>query len=113
MANFPTSIIGPSTITPQKPEENTISTSFEDGFIQTRKRYTRIRKAWKLSWQYIRAVDYNTLYDHYTQVCMADSFSWTNTLTNVTYTVRYTDFTDLSTDTGAWYDNFSLTLEEV
>lgn len=73
----------------------TIRSQKEGGYVSTRPRFTRIPKKWKLSYSQGNALplaDKLLLEAHEESVKVgADSFSWTNPMDGVTYTVRYVD----------------------
>lgn len=96
------------------PQNPVIRSAFEDGSVQTRPRFTRIRKSWALDWRLIKEADYQAIYAHFVaQKGGSDSFTWTNYVNGMGYTVRYKEFGEAETIGIGWRYNFSLTLEEV
>ena len=94
-------------------EDPAISTEFGTGIVQTRARYTRMRRTWELTWANMRGADYRALRDFYASVFGgALSFNWTNVKENATFNVRFKgDLTARHTVMDFW--NVSLTLEQV
>ena len=113
MANFPT-VKNPATITDLQPEDPAIRTELENGQVQTRARYTRMRRSWTLAWANMTNADYQLMFSHYVaQKGGSDSFTWTNPMNNTEYTVRYKEFSSGKAITPTIRTDFSVTLEEV
>lgn len=79
---------------PSSLEETTpdpaIRSEFEDGSVQTRPRFTRMRRRWTLSWANIKKSQYEILRDFYmNQKGGSLSFSWPNPMNGVMFTVRF------------------------
>ena len=79
---------------PSSLEETTpdpaIRSEFEDGSVQTRPRFTRMRRRWTLSWANIKKSQYEILRDFYmNQKGGSLSFSWPNPMNCVMFTVRF------------------------
>ena len=90
MADFPTNILRPSVLRDLSPEDPAIRTEMENGMVQSRARFTRVRKSWTLSWTIIKEADYQTVRAHWdTQKGGSDAFQWTNYTNGKTYNVRY------------------------
>ena len=105
-------IDNPSTIE-ESVKQNTIKTEFEDGIIQTRPRYTRLRHSWLLTWNAIKYTEYKKLKAFYTaQKGEALSFTWLYPYENTNYNVRFSgEFKGKNIEWDIW--QLSLTLEEV
>lgn len=114
MANviFP-DIPAPSYPIKEDPEDNSIMSTFEDGTTQARRRFTKSRMTFGLTWNSLYADEYQKLKDFVQKKVYfaAVAFEWTNPHTGVTYTVRCTKFSgDLKyTD----YYSAEMTLQEV
>ena len=79
---------------PSSLEETTpdpaIRSEFEDGSVQTRPRFTRMRRRWTLSWANIKKSQYEILREFYmNQKGGSLSFSWTNPMNGGVFTVRF------------------------
>lgn len=71
-------------------EDPAISTEFGTGIVQTRARYTRIRRTWNLSWANMRGADYRALRAFYSSVYGGSlPFNWTHWKEGQTYSVRF------------------------
>lgn len=96
MATFPTLSENGVTIPPSYPlieqvEDSVIRSNFDGGYVQTRARYTRIRKTWKINYSNLSNTNKNTLVAFLNTVNGgADSFTWTNPIDEVSYSVRFT-----------------------
>ena len=78
---FPTSIDPPTWPFECEYENNSIITKFEDGSQQSRKKFTRSRRKWKLKWSHLPREQYLTLMNFISRTVSfsARSFTWTNT----------------------------------
>lgn len=79
---------------PSSLEETTpdpaIRSEFEDGSVQTRPRFTRMRRRWTLSWANIHKTQYEELSNFYrSRKGGSLSFTWTNPMNGGVYTVRF------------------------
>jgi hypothetical protein len=78
-----------------KASDPTIRSTKEGGYVSTRPRFTRIPKKWQMSYSQGNALplaDKLLLEAHEESVHVgANSFTWTNPMDGVTYTVRYVD----------------------
>lgn len=94
-------------------EDPAISTEFGTGIVQTRARYTRIRRTWELSWANMRGADYRALRAFYVSVYGgALSFMWANVKDQTNYQVRFRgELKGRHTVMDCW--NVTLTLEQV
>lgn len=95
-------------------EDNTLRTSMEDGTVLTRRKFTRNRRTFTITWNALPTADYMTLMDFFiAEVYMGVlPFSWTMPETGKTYTVRLKSMEKFSLKSpGRW--SGSLSLEEV
>jgi phage-related protein len=92
---FPTLTEGGVTINCNYPiseqrANSVIRSEFDGGYVQTRARFTRIRKIWKITYTQLSAANKLLIDNFVTTVnCGADSFDWTNPQDSVTYSVRF------------------------
>ena len=81
---------------PFKPEyeDNSITSKFEDGTVQSRLKFTKSRKTWTLKWNGMKQTDYTTLETFIVTQAKhaANKFNWTNPTDNTTYSVRCIKF---------------------
>ena len=94
-------------------ENPAISTEFGTGIVQTRARYTRMRRTWELTWANMRGADYRALRAFYGTVYGGSlPFDWMNVKDSATYNVRFKgELKARHTVMDFWY--VSLTLEQV
>ena len=94
-------------------EDPAISTEFGTGIVQTRARYTRMRRTWELTWANMRGSDYRALRAFYELVFGGSlPFNWTNVKDGKTYNVRFKgELKARHTVMSCW--NVSVTLEQV
>lgn len=72
-------------------ENPAISSQMENGIVISRPRFTRIRKKWILKWTALKNDEYQVLMNFWDQMCGgSQEFQWSNPITNVNYTVRFT-----------------------
>lgn len=74
---------------------NTVRTPFEAGYVGTRPRFTRGRRAFRCGWSALPSSHFNTFMD-FVSTCLggADTFTWTDykhDSTGTAYTVRFRD----------------------
>lgn len=93
MSNFPTLTAKPDAENfSQAPAiDPTIRTEFENGYTQTRPRFTAIPKKWNLVYRNMSETDKGLLetFETTTVNYGADSFYWTNPRDSQTYVVRF------------------------
>lgn len=91
--NFPT-ISSPSYPLKVQHQNTSITSNFEDGSMQSRRKFTRSRKTFTVKWESLPQSEYNTLNNFLTVTVgfAANSFSWRNPVDNVTYNVRCTKY---------------------
>lgn len=78
MINFPTQISAPSYPFKEKLEDNSLRSQFEDGSVQSRRKFTRSRDTYTVTWESMPNSEYQILKSfikntvHYS----AEKFSW-------------------------------------
>jgi phage-related protein len=112
MANYPSSIQLPSGCGETTPDP-AIRTDFESGIVQTRPRYTRMRRTWQLSWAYMNGPDYRALRAFFEQMRGGSlNFNWTHPAENSVFDVRFRG--EMQADEQSYdYWSVSCTLEQV
>lgn len=91
-----TTLAFPTLPNPQFPitsgnEDPAIATPFENGMIQTRPRFTRLRRSWTVKWNGMSNADRDTLAAFWiTTAGGSTAFTWTNPYDSQSYTVRFT-----------------------
>lgn len=118
MAAFPTLTEGALTILAGLPlvenrEDSVLSSGFEGGYVQTRQRFTRIRRKWQVVYNQLSSAN-KVLIDNFIDTVSggADSFTWTNPQNSTAYTVRFSAPPTFSyASYNRWSVNF--TLEQV
>ena len=94
-------------------ENPAIRTEMESGIVQTRARFTRVRRKWTLSWDYMKGADYRTLRNFFVEMRgSAKSFDWKHPAEGSTFQVRFNGEID-SNNQSYDYWNVSVSLEEV
>lgn len=75
-------------------EDNSITSQFEDGTVQSRRKFTRSRTTWTLQWNGMKQSDFSVLENFVKNVAhfKANTFNWLNIVDNHTYTVRCIEF---------------------
>lgn len=83
----------PSYGTTEDVEDTSIRSTFEDGTIQARRKYTKSRKTWVLKWDNMPYSEYVTLMDFLqnTVYFSAKPFEWTSPIDGNTYVVRFAE----------------------
>ena len=113
MPTFPTLTTKPIFPVPQEKEDSVIKSGKEGGYLQTRQRYTRIRKNFQVQYHNLSTTEMGTL-DTFENTVKggADSFTWTHPMTGVVYSVRLDGTIKFSpTHDNRWDAEF--TLDEV
>ena len=93
--------------------DGVIRSEFDGGYVQTRARYTRLRKTWQIVYHQLSNVD-KALIDAFVVTVQggADSFTWTNPQDAATYDVRFQSTPACSyVSYGRW--DVSFTLEQI
>ncbi|MCI7200437.1 hypothetical protein [Megasphaera elsdenii] len=77
--------------TTQDVEDTSIQSTFEDGTVQGRRKFTKSRKTWVLKWDAMPLDDYNRLIDFLQNTVhfAASTFLWTSPIDQKKYTVRF------------------------
>lgn len=100
-------------------EDPTIRSPFEAGYEQTRPRFTRRRRTWRIAWEEapLSVTDYGALMAFVETVKIgADLFSWTHPFTHDSLTVRIIEMSEfrlIAEGGGIPGYTGSLTLREV
>lgn len=83
----------PSYGTTEDVEDTSIRSTFEDGTIQARRKYTKSRKTWVLKWDNMPYSEYVTLMDFLqnTVYFSAKPFEWTSPIDGKTYVVCFAE----------------------
>jgi hypothetical protein len=83
----------PSYGTTEDVEDTSIRSTFEDGTIQARRKYTKSQKTWVLKWDNMPYSEYVTLMDFLqnTVYFSAKPFEWTSPIDGKTYVVRFAE----------------------
>lgn len=94
-------------------ENPAIRTEMESGIVQTRPRFTRIRRKWKLSWDYMEGPSYRALRSFYQQMRGGSaSFTWTHPTEMSAVSVRFNGEIESSNQSYDYW-RVSVSLEEV
>jgi len=93
-------------------EDATIKSKFEDGTVQARERFTKIRKTFDITY-ILPIIDKNTLLAFYDTVKLSGSFDWINPDDGVTYTVRFKKPIKYDAAGANIVSNITFSLEEV
>ena len=74
-------------------EDTSIRSTFEDGTVQARRKFTKSRKTFVLKWENMKMSDYNKLIDFLQNKVYfsAIAFNWQSPIDNKIYNVRYAD----------------------
>lgn len=86
---FPTLTQGPNTPIKETPEDQSIKSTSEAGYVHARERYTRIRRTFALSYKNLSNTDKVALDGHCDTVGSVTPFTWVHPISGTTYTVRY------------------------
>jgi phage-related protein len=95
MAVYPTLIEGGNNIYPDYPiteqfENSVIRSNFDGGYVQTRARFSRIRKQWSISYNNLTLANKLLITNFVATVNGgADSFTWVNPADSQSYSVRF------------------------
>lgn len=95
-------------------EDNSLISEFEDGSQQSRKKFTRSRRTYKLSWDFLSNADYQTLKNFIVNQVShsALAFNWTNPVTNEVIEVRCIEFPAWTVNNPGYWSG-ELKLQEV
>jgi phage-related protein len=114
MSNFPTLSNPPAFGLSHENEDAVLKSDKEGGYVQTRPRFTRLRKKFSgVVYRNMTDTDQSTLDTFETTTVRggADSFSWTNPKNSTTYTVRFMKPVKYTPTEFGW--DFEMDLEEV
>lgn len=91
-----------------------ISSPFENGMVQTRPRFTRIRRRWVINYRALTEEEKDIIKNFYINDTVGGSyfFEWENPMTEVTHSVRFTRDLEIVQITGRLY-SVSFDLEEL
>jgi phage-related protein len=107
MADF---VLKPHYVFTKTSEYKTLVSNFENGVEQRRAKWATPLKTWKLQWRNIEATDVSTIQTLFdAKLGSYSSFTWTNPVDSVDYTVRFKDDSlkiDLTT-----YNRYAVELE--
>ena len=104
MISFP-NISQPSYPLKETPEDNSIRSQFEDGSLQSRRKYTRSRMKYQISWSHLPSEEYiDLMYFIQNEVYgSAVSFMWTHPQTGKQIEVRITNIETFQLNTVDYY----------
>ena len=110
--NFPSTIPNPEYPFKVEHEDNSISSKFEDGTVQSRLKFTRSRRTWTLNWKGLSNTHYTTLENFIVNQAKhaANVFNWTIPNTSTTVSVRCIKFDSSMEFINNW--NVELQLQE-
>jgi len=95
MPSFPTLTEDGNTIRPNYPyseknEDSVIRSEFDGGYVQTRARYSRVRKTWQVVYTALNTANKLLVSAFVNTVqCGADNFTWVDPVTSTSYDVRF------------------------
>lgn len=110
--NFPSTIPNPEYPFKVEYEDNSITSKFEDGTVQSRLKFTKSRRTWTLKWNGLKQVYYDTLEDFIVNSAkhQANVFNWTIPTTETTVSVRCIKFDSEMAFVNNW--NVEIQLQE-
>ena len=105
MANFPTLTIPPSYPLDEELEDSTIRSSFEDGTLQSRLKYTKNRYTFSINYDMLSAANRDTLMTFVSTTANkgATPFIWTHPRSGSTYTVTFIELPKPSLIMNGYY----------
>lgn len=94
-------------------ENTSLRSTFEDGTVQGRRKFTKSRRTWELKWTALPKADYLTLMDFLINTVhfSASAFLWTSPLDGKTYTARFSSKEPFETRTTGTVSG-SITIRE-
>lgn len=110
MATFPTLSIRPKKEEPAL-VDNTRRHEIESGVVLRRRRYTRDRYVWELSYDLLSAADATLIDDHFAAHSTTVSFAWVDR-EGVTHTVYYDAPPQSYSPYPGWFKFDTITLKE-
>lgn len=111
MTNWP-SISQPSYNSGEEYYRPQIKTEFEANYAQSRPSATRSIFRWSLKWESMSATDYSTLKTFF-NTNQGNSFTWIHGITNVSYTVRFSENSLKAQYVNPDYVRVEVNIEEV
>ena len=102
--NYPSGLPNPEYPFEEESEDNSISTKFEDGTVQSRLKFTKSRKTWTLTWGKMPQAKFTTLDSFIVGQAKhsANVFNWTNPANNTVYSVRCVGYTKKMVEVDNW-----------
>lgn len=110
MADFPTLTVACNYPIGEQRENSVLKSEFEGGYVQTRARYTRVRRRFTIAYSQLSNAD-KTLIDNFIDTVNggADYFNWTHPQSSTVYVVRFQSPPNFNyTSYGRWSCNFIL-----
>lgn len=108
-AAWPT--MDPSYPLQETPIKSQIKSTFENGKVQSRVKFTSLRYKWRVTWQFLPEAQYQSLVEYFDEN-QGETFSWTHPITTTVYTVRFSDDSLPSQATITGHRTISLNLEQ-
>ena len=90
---------------------NQIKSTFENGTVQSRVKWTNSRDSFSLRWDQMAEAEFQSFKEHF-QANQGSTFSWTHPITSTVYTVRYSQDSFKSTATIPGYRTVRVAIEE-
>jgi len=99
----------------QNSKRETIRSPFESGYEQTRSKFTRAIKEWRIMWDHMSLASHTTLTHFFenTVKAGASSWNWHNPLSGTTFEVRFIEDELNFTNYGRDYFKGSINIREV
>ncbi|PWM78779.1 MAG: hypothetical protein DBY32_04715 [Phascolarctobacterium sp.] len=112
--NFPSTIPAPNYPLGEELEDSTLRSTFEDGTVQTRQKFTRVRTTYSVEWGNMPDEHKQTLESFYKNDVKggALAFNWTHPQSGVTKNVRFTEPPKMSLSVTKYW-SVSISLQEV
>lgn len=112
--NFPDTIPAPEYPLGEELEDNVLRSTFEDGTVQTRQKFTRVRTTFTVSWGNLPDEHKQTLETFFKSTVKGGAlpFNWTHPQSNTVKVVRFTEPPKFDL-TVLHYWNVSISLQEV
>lgn len=74
----------------ERPTKGQVRSDFENGYVQSRPRWTRTRRVFQLQWRSMSSSDKETLAAFF-EDNLGGTFTWTHPSDGTSYTVRFAD----------------------
>ena len=112
--NFPDTIPNPEYPLGEDVEDSVLRSNFEDGTVQTRQKFTRVRTTFSVQWGNLPDEHKQTLENFYKTTVKggALAFNWTHPQSGQVKTVRFTEPPKFSLKVTKYWD-VSASLQEV